>query len=86
MYELWVSFSVREEGNMHVSEGRIFWNCSKACLAYNIDDSDHPLFKTNHFHIIVTIAEWLYFFLISTKDSGQKPFTFQVGLGKVIAG
>lgn len=44
------------------------------------------MFKTNHFHIIVTIAEGSYFFLISTKDPGQKPFTFQVGLGKVIAG
>ena len=28
----------------------------------------------------------LHFLLFSTKDPGQKPFTFQVGLGKVIAG
>ena len=39
-----------------------------------------------HYFLLLFTDVFLFYSILSTKDPGQKPFSFQVGLGKVIKG
>ena len=48
--------------------------------------SNYPIFVSHLNRNLLLLLLLLFLFFISTTDPGQQPFTFQVGLGKVIQG